>query len=87
MSEVKKDIEEINKRLSNIEVALKDISSKLDNDIKNECKKMGTHIDFIESVYDNVKHPLGYITNKIKFLSSKEDKKKYTLTSTDNNEK
>mgnify|MGYP004002195991 CR=1 FL=1 len=31
---------------------------------------MGQHIDFVENVYDNVKHPLGYITNKIKYLTS-----------------
>ena len=31
---------------------------------------MGSHIDFVENVYDNVKHPLGFITNKIKYLTS-----------------
>ena len=31
----------------------------------SECKKMGGHIDFVEEVYDNVKHPLGYICKKM----------------------
>ena len=44
-----------------------------------ECKKMGSHIDFIEKVYANVKHPLGYITNKIRYLTANEDKNKYAL--------
>ena len=30
---------------------------------------MGSHIDFVENVYDNVKHPLTFICNKVKHLS------------------
>ena len=30
---------------------------------------MGSHIDFVENVYDTVKHPLGYFCNKIKTLT------------------
>ena len=40
---------------------------------------MGSHIDFIENVYENVKHPLGYITNKIKYITYS-DNNEYTLT-------
>ena len=40
-----------------------------DSEVLEECKKMGAHIDFIENVYDNVKHPLGYICNKIKYIT------------------
>ena len=38
---------------------------KIDGEVLIECKKMGGHIDFVEKVYDNVKHPLGYILKKI----------------------
>ena len=40
---------------------------------------MGNHIDFIEHVYDNVKHPLGYICKKIKYITGN-DETQYTLT-------
>jgi len=46
-----------------------DEKNNVDNDVLQECKKMGNHIDFIENVYENVKHPLGFICNKIKYIS------------------
>ena len=55
--------------LSDINKNLVIINSKLINIEKNviiECKKMGSHINFVENVYENVKQPLGYINNKIK---------------------
>ena len=45
------------------------ITTKLDGDIISECKKMGSHIDFVESVYDSVKKPLNYVCNKIDYLT------------------
>ena len=43
---------------------------KLDNldkleEIGNNCNKMGNHIDFVETVYDTLRAPLQYISNKI----------------------
>ena len=32
---------------------------------------MGEHIDFVETVYENVKNPLGYICGKINYLAGK----------------
>ena len=26
---------------------------------------MDTHIDFIEDIYENIKHPLNYVTSKV----------------------
>ena len=37
---------------------------------------MGEHIDFVENVYENVKNPLGYIYNKLSYVSGN---KQYTL--------
>ena len=44
---------------------MEDLEESLDDELIPECKKMGSHIVFIESVYDTVKHPLGYLCNKI----------------------
>jgi hypothetical protein len=34
-----------------------------------DCKKMSSHIDFIETIYENVKNPLYYICDKVKVIS------------------
>ena len=52
-----------------IETEIKKINNKLDGDLLNECKKMGSHIDFIETVYDNIKHPLSYICKQVDYFS------------------
>jgi hypothetical protein len=73
-------MEEINKRLDKLDGKISRILELLEGDLKNNCEKMGEHIQFVEKVYDNIKHPLGYICNKVKSLSGKgnyslEDKK------------
>ena len=51
------------------------INSKIDKILeiiennKKNCEKMENHITFIESVYDNIKNPLGYICSKVKNIS------------------
>ncbi len=66
---------DLNKRLDTMEEKIDNLTNKLDhivNLIKNNkenCEKMGNHIDFVESVYENVKNPLGYVCSKISYLS------------------
>jgi hypothetical protein len=50
-------LNDINKKLDRIEERLIKLEKTQD--------KMDTHIDFIEDVYDNIKHPLNYVTNKV----------------------
>ena len=50
-----------------------EIEKKLDRIIdllEKDCKKMVDHIDFIETVYDNVKMPFYYVMDKVSLLSS-----------------
>lgn len=72
------------KLLSNKFISLENkvdtLNNKVNSEVLEECKKMGSHIDFVENVYENVKHPLGYITNKIKYLTSSNNLNQYTLT-------
>jgi hypothetical protein len=42
------------------------------NESSKECKKMGEHIDFVEHVYENVKHPLNFICKKINYIENDE---------------
>jgi len=48
---IKEDLIKINKKLEKLE--------KLEND----CSKMSEHIDFVDSIYQQVKYPLNYFTN------------------------
>ena len=52
-------------RIETIERKLDLILFKLDNGVIENCDKMGPHIDFVNGVYDTVKVPLNYISNKI----------------------
>lgn len=91
MESIIKILESIDSRLDNIDSRLDKIDSRvlnietsfkhLDNTIKSnnkECEKMGNHIDFIENIYDNVKHPLGYICNNVKYYTGNKSTK-YSL--------
>lgn len=50
----------------------------LEENVEKNCKKMAEHIDFVENVYDNVKNPLGFVCDKVKYYIG--NKKKYSLT-------
>ena len=51
-------MEDIERRLSEIEKKVDLILNLLEENVKPNCDKMGSHINFVESVYDNVKNPL-----------------------------
>ena len=51
--------------LTQMRKEINQIKEILNTDIKENCQKMGGHIDFVENVYDTVKAPLNYISNKI----------------------
>ena len=74
------NLESTNDKIDKMERKLNNLDEKIDGEVLNECKKMGSHIDFVEEVYDNVKHPLGYIVKKIKYLTVGGDSTEYTLT-------
>ena len=70
-NEIKYLIERLERKIDNLE-------KKIDGELLSECKKMGSHIDFVENVYDNVKNPLGFICRKVNNFVGTE--KKYNLT-------
>ncbi len=46
--------------------------------------KMTQHIDFVENIYENVKHPLGYVCHKISSVIGNEIENPNTLPSIQN---
>ena len=61
-------MEDIERRLCDIEKKIDIILSILEDNVKPNCDKMGSHINFVESVYDNVKNPLGFICSRVNYL-------------------
>lgn len=67
--ETDKQTETIEKRLEIIETKLDSILDLLQNDIGTKCSKMSSHIDFIETIYENIKYPLEFICDKVNNIS------------------
>jgi len=47
-------------KVNDLDVKLNKILSLLEKN-SEDCKKMSSHIDFIDGVYENVKAPMNYI--------------------------
>ena len=67
--EIKYKLDSLEYKLIDLEVKLNTIIELLENDISPNCKKMSSHIDFIDKVYDSVKSPLNFMCNKVNVLS------------------
>jgi len=70
LDEIKKMLITLNKNVEKINEKVDIISKKLDEEIYDECKKMGSHINFIEEVYDSMKYPLHYLCNTVNSISN-----------------
>ena len=73
------NLEKTNQKIDKLELKVNKLDKSVNEDLYEECKKMGSHIDFVETVYDNVKHPLGYICKKVQYLTGNSDET-YSLT-------
>lgn len=71
--ELLKLVKEIYNKVDNIEKKIDALESRMNEEMVPECKKMGTHIDFIENVYETVRYPLGYFCNKIRTIVGQEN--------------
>lgn len=56
-----------NKRIKNLENKMELILEKLEKleNIEKNCSKMGNHINFIETVYETIRAPLQFVSNKL----------------------
>lgn len=72
---IDKMIERNEKRFTILENKIDLILEKIDkmneivnNDVKENCEKMGEHIEFVEKVYKKVKRPMEYVTNSVNYM-------------------
>ena len=70
--EIKGKLADLESKMNEIDLKLVTILELLQTDIRPNCKKMSSHIDFVDNVYENVKNPLGFICNKVGKLSGEE---------------
>tara|TARA_B110000208_G_C11431766_1_gene307381 strand:+ start:240 stop:482 length:243 start_codon:yes stop_codon:yes gene_type:complete len=70
--ESKKKLDDLESKMNEIDLKLVTILELLQTEIRPNCKKMSSHIDFVDVVYENVKNPLGYICSKVTKLSDNE---------------
>lgn len=56
-----------NKRIKNLENKMELILEKLEKleNIEKNCSKMGNHINFVETVYESIRAPLQFVSNKL----------------------
>jgi len=62
---IRNEITNLKNQVDRMEEKLDAILQKIDSNIIKNCDKMGDHIDFVNNVYDTVKVPLHYISNKV----------------------
>jgi len=70
LDEIKELLIVLNKNIEKNNDKLDIICQKLDVEIMDECKKMTSHIDFVEGIYENMKKPLNYICDTINSMSN-----------------
>jgi hypothetical protein len=62
---IRNEITNLKNKIERMEEKLDAILQRMDNSIIKNCDKMGNHIDFVNNVYDTVKVPLHYLSNKV----------------------
>lgn len=63
------EIVNIKDRINSIEEKMDKILLLIETNIEKNCNKMGEHIEFIETLYSNVKRPLEYVCDKVNSMT------------------
>ena len=58
-------LEVLKKHTEEINIKLEKLCKVVDEHVVPDCDKMSNHINFIETVYNTVKNPLGFLCNRI----------------------
>ena len=66
-------MDKLEKRVDDIEKKLDKLINLIENKVEPNTNKMSNHIDFIETVYDNIKNPLGYFIYKLSYFKGNEE--------------
>ena len=58
-------LNELSKKVDKLQEDVAKILILLESSVKENCDRMGEHINFIEDVYSKVKYPMEYVADKI----------------------
>lgn len=58
-------IDELEDKIDILNIKIDKILNLLNEKVEPNCEKMGSHINFVENIYENVKNPLNFFCNKI----------------------
>ncbi len=71
LAELTNQVYELTDQVDKLKAKMDTMNNKLDKLLaqfetqSTDCKKMSDHIDFVETIYEKVKHPFNYIMNAV----------------------
>lgn len=65
---LKHKIETLQSDVTSLHSKIDRLESLLQKEVVPSCNKMGSHIDFVECVYNKVQSPLGYLVGKVNYM-------------------
>jgi uncharacterized protein YaaN involved in tellurite resistance len=74
MNTNKDSFDELKMKLAELEITMLQMNQKMDRiveSLEKDCKKMTSHIDFVENVYDKVKQPFTYLMDNVSSMMNR----------------
>jgi len=74
MTTNKESFDELKMKLAELEITMLQMNQKMDRiaeSLEKDCKKMTSHIDFVENVYDKVKQPFTYLMDNVSSMMNR----------------
>lgn len=68
ISRLENEVVELTNSVDDLHYKIDKLTSLLVDDIGKKCDRMDDHISFVETVYENVKNPLGFLCHKINYM-------------------
>ena len=71
LADLTNEVYQLTDQVSELKAKMDTMNDKLDKLLaqfenqSTDCKKMSDHIDFVETIYEKVKHPFNYIMNAV----------------------
>ena len=70
---IEKRLVDLDNKINILDQKIDKILLLLESEIKPDCNKMSSHIDFVDKVYETVKSPLEYVCKSLQSLKDKND--------------
>lgn len=68
VEKLEKKVDELQSDITRLHAKFDKLESLLQKEVVPSCNKMGSHIDFVECVYNKVQSPLGYLVGKVNYM-------------------